>query len=125
VQGEGGECHLLVRLFSLNQEHIELAFKNVIQTNIGYVLVGKSSFAKDKGENCCSLAYKLLAEGGVKKLRPSESSIMKTAFITPNDFAEFIISAKKAELELYPHTKDFATIENEYTPPERSSCTLM
>lgn len=115
-QAESGPADLYLRLYSLNSEKIDDAFKKVQETGVGYVFVGDSSLASDEGQSCCSLAYFLLQAGGIDKLDARQGSTMKSSVVTPGNFADFIKRVKKKEVELHPETEDYSRESNEYFP---------
>lgn len=121
---------LRICLYGLDVQAIEDCFEYVKKSDYGYVLAGDKITVrflnKEKGQSCCGLAYELLSAGGALELSAIYKDLkMKYIVVTPDNFCEFLKNAKQVEMSRYPETSSFHQIENEYTPPPRSTCVLV
>jgi hypothetical protein len=124
---EGGPCDLTVCLYSLNVPEIESAFKEVKETNIGYVLTGDFSAAESGGQSCCGLTNALLRRGGIMLLGSNDSSLARIV-TTPDGLARYVKEIKAEELERFKQTREYAVMDKEYIPPpvnRSSGCILV
>lgn len=115
---ESGMANVTTTLFSLNSKAINKKYEEMKGDN--YILTDKVNpkFKTPHAQNCSTLAYTLLKEGGINELSPIchglENSITP---LTPNALTSCIQDAKKNELKKYPQTKDFPEPEGESFSP--------
>ncbi len=103
-------CYANVRLvlYGLSIDKISACFSEMQKNIPGWRLVGSNVFSRladGSAENCSSLAYRLLREGGMYAELNSGLSSQTSSVVKPDDLLRHIVAAKEKELEKYPETQ--------------------
>jgi hypothetical protein len=105
-------CYANVRLvlYGLSIDKIAACFAEMQKNIPGWRLVGSNVFSRladSSAENCASLAYRLLREGGMYAGLNSALSSQTSSIVKPDDLLRHIVAAKEKEFEKYPETKEW------------------